>query len=229
MIFINIVHILEHISEQLHTIVRYFKNNKSDFLTICKRIDLIDNFDNDIALLSEISNTHLIPKIILYQNKTCYFIIQSNKDKFLVGPIFLEEVFIGHNLFRDELFVCSLETLLSFILLLHNTINKNILTKNEIINYNFQINDLHNNIQEKFVTSLLENIENNQKHNSHYKEIRELNSIKNGDIVSLMKSWEEDLVGVHGRLAKDKERQEKNLAITSLILASRAAIEGGLN
>ncbi len=229
MIFINIVHILEHISEQLHTIVRHYRNNSTEYTTICKRVDLIDSFENNDTLQNAIYSVNSIPIIISSTDKISYFIVYTNSDKFLVGPILLDEVYIGYSIFREDLFVCNLDTLLSFILLLHNIVNDNSLTKNDIINYNFPINDLNNNIQEKFVTSLLENIENKQKHNSHYKEIRELNSIKNGDVISLMKSWEEDLAGVHGRLAKDEERQAKNLAITSLILASRAAIDGGLH
>ncbi len=228
-IFINIVHILEHISEQLHTIVRHYRSSTTEFSTICKRVDFFDNFENNNTLQKAINTKGSIPKIIVSDDKICYFIVYNQLEKFLIGPILLDEVYIGYKIFREDLFVCSLDMLLSFILLLHNTTNNTTLTKNEIINDNFPINDLNNDIQEKFVTTLFKSIENKQKHNSHYKEKRELNSIKNGDITSLMKSWEEDLAGVHGRLAKDEERQAKNLAITSLILASRAAIDGGLH
>ncbi len=225
----NIVYLLEHVSEQLHTIVRHFKDETTEFSRVCKRLDLVDDFENSQLLKEVVKEKNDLPLIIRTEDKICHFIVYTNTDKFLIGPIILDEVYIGYNIFREDLFVCNLDTLLSFILLLHNTLNPNPLTKNQVIEHNFPVSEINNNIQEKFVTSLLENIETNQKHNSHSKEVRELHSIKNGDIEGLMKSWEEDLAGVHGRLAKDEERQAKNLAITTLILASRAAIDGGLH
>ncbi len=225
----NIAHILEHTSEQLHTIVRHFRDNSTEYLTICKRVDLIDDFENNDTLKKAVATKKTLPIILVDDKKVCYCIIYCEKDTFLVGPVILDEIAVGYTLFSEDLYVCSLNTLLSFTLLIHNLLNNENLTKNEVINHNFPVNDINNTIHEKFVATLFENIENSLKHNSHQKEMRELNSIVNGDIESLMKSWEEDLVGVHGRLAKDNERQAKNLAITTLILASRAAIDGGLH
>lgn len=222
----NIVYLLEHISEQLHTIVRCYDKKSKSFSTICKRIDLNDELENsELANLIESDNNK--PYINIEKN-ICYVFIYSKSTTYIIGPIILGKK-SNSNLFLGELFICNIDTLLSFICLLNNTIDEIILTKNEILEYNFPVNTLNNKIQKRFVSNLFQNIENSNKHNSHSKEIRELNSITNGDVDSLVKSWEEDLAGVHGRLAKDDLRQEKNLAITTLILASRAAIDGGLH
>lgn len=225
----NIVYLLEHISEQLHTIVRHFGDNSKSFSTICKRIDLIDDFEDKEIILNNLLIKNSKPYIFLNDKKICYGIVYGEKERFLIGPIVLKENTKEQNLFLGELFVCDIEKLLSFLLLLHNMVNKIPVTKNEILDFNFPVENINNKIQEQFVSNLFQNLENSNKHNSHSKEMRELTSITNGDVNSLIKSWEEDLAGVHGRLAKDELRQEKNLAITTLILASRAAIDGGLH
>lgn len=229
MFFINIVYLLEHISEQLHTLVRHFTNNNNKFYTVCKNADLIDGFEKNNLIIDELNHCNTIPKIIINDQNICYCIVYKKTEKFLIGPLRIDEIHTNYILLNDDLYVCSIDKLLSFILLLHNCVNEYKLTKNEILEYNFPVNELDNLIQEKFVLTLFENIENSKKHNSHYKEVRELNSIKNGDLNSLMKSWEEDLGGDYGQLAKDNLRQAKNLAISTLILASRAAISGGLH
>lgn len=228
----NIVYILEHISEQLHTIVRHFQKNNTECITICKRVDLVDNFECNEQLKNHINLDYELPKILTYENNICYCLITDTFDKYLIGPVLLENSVTIELIFHNDIYICSLDKFLSFVLLLFNTLEPNNITnitKNDIINTNFPTEEIENIVKQKFVSSLFENLENSLKHNSHNKEVRELNSIKNGDVNSLIKTWEEDLAGVHGRLAKNNERQAKNLAITTLILASRAAIDGGLH
>ena len=66
-------------------------------------------------------------------------------------------------------------------------------------------------------------------HNPYAQELRELDSIRRGDIAALKKSINETYSGNIGILASDPVRQYKNLAICVITNATRCAIEGGLN
>lgn len=65
-------------------------------------------------------------------------------------------------------------------------------------------------------------------HNPYDQEVRELDSIRRGDIEMLRQSLKETYRGVEGQLSKNQVRQAKNIAICVITLASRAAIEGGM-
>lgn len=78
--------------------------------------------------------------------------------------------------------------------------------------------------QEFFVRS-----ENEGKHNSYEQELREIESIENGNEEELMRSISEVKEEEIGILAKDPLRHHKNVAIGNVTLASRAAIRGGLS
>lgn len=86
-----------------------------------------------------------------------------------------------------------------------------------------------NHIHERQVGSVLfERMEFENPHNPYDQEVRELNSIRNGDLESFQKSIRETYSGSEGRLSENQIRQEKNIAICVITLASRAAIEGGV-
>ncbi len=87
---------------------------------------------------------------------------------------------------------------------------------------------MKHNIQKEFSDILFTNQEYAQKHNPYDQEIREMSSIRNGDLEQLVKSWEEDYIGKIGKLAKTPLRQSQNHGIVLVTIASRAAIEGGL-
>ena len=71
--------------------------------------------------------------------------------------------------------------------------------------------------------------ENVGLHNPYEQELREMNSITNGDIEALSRSMSETYEGEIGILAKDPLRSAKNVAIGNITLASRAAIRGGMS
>lgn len=66
-------------------------------------------------------------------------------------------------------------------------------------------------------------------HNPYDQELREQESIKNGDIEALKRCWEEKYEGSIGLLSHDPLRHIKNLAIAVISISSRSAIAGGLN
>lgn len=65
-------------------------------------------------------------------------------------------------------------------------------------------------------------------HNPYDQEVREMDSIRRGDLEMLKQSLKESYRGEEGQLSKDQVRQAKNIAICIITLASRAAIEGGM-
>jgi len=71
--------------------------------------------------------------------------------------------------------------------------------------------------------------ENADKHNSFKQELREMESIENGDEEQLLKTLAEIDEKEIGILAKDPLRHHKNVAIGNVTLASRAAIRGGIS
>ena len=70
--------------------------------------------------------------------------------------------------------------------------------------------------------------EADMSHNSYAQEKREQECIRRGDLHGLYEAFDELDASKVGKLAFDKLRQQKNIAIVVMSLASRSAIEGGL-
>ena len=91
-----------------------------------------------------------------------------------------------------------------------------------------------NDVRKRYSELIFHNQEYQNAHNSYEAELREMESIENGDIERLEACWK--AMGARldngsvffGTLAKDWSRNVKNLCIAVITLASRAAIRGGL-
>lgn len=105
----------------------------------------------------------------------------------------------------------------------------NEITVQEFLSKNCLPENYNHTVRAKLEEMMFQQIENGVQHNSYDQEIRERTSIEKGDLESLQKSIDELFVGNVGRLADDKLRNNKNLAIVAITLASRAAIQGGLS
>ena len=70
--------------------------------------------------------------------------------------------------------------------------------------------------------------ENEMPHNPYEHESRKLECITNGDIEGLIKCQKEKWFGKLGIVGDTEIRQERNMGIIVLVLASRAAIKGGV-
>ncbi|MFD1175832.1 helix-turn-helix domain-containing protein [Paenibacillus puldeungensis] len=84
-------------------------------------------------------------------------------------------------------------------------------------------------VKRHFSHILFQNQEVGKMHNPYDQEVREISSIRNGDMKQLEKSLSENFKGHYGVLAKDHLRSVKNICIVVITLASRAAIEGGVS
>lgn len=84
-------------------------------------------------------------------------------------------------------------------------------------------------LEERVTKELFAMKEEGVRHNPYSLEVREQDCIRRGDIEGLRHSMDEVYSGRLGILAKNEVRQYKNIAIGVITMASRSAIEGGLN
>ena len=166
----------------------------------------------------------------------------SEKELYLIGPVSFEEYkqvnlkkFIMQecsgqedtSVFQKSPY-CSRDRFGTTVLLVHHMLTGAELSLEDLWRRNGEkVNKNH--IHERQVGSVLfERMEFENPHNPYDQEVRELNSIRNGDLESFQKSIRETYSGSEGRLSENQIRQEKNIAICVITLASRAAIEGGV-
>ncbi len=70
--------------------------------------------------------------------------------------------------------------------------------------------------------------ENNELHNSYYREKRELECIRSGNIEGMERCINEPYGGSLGVLSRDPLRSLKNVAFCAMAIYARSAIEGGI-
>ncbi len=166
----------------------------------------------------------------------------SEKELYLIGPVSFEEykqVDLRKFIMREcggqedtsvipKIPYCSRDRFGTTVLLVHHMLTGAELSLEDLWRQNGEkVNKNH--IHERKVGSVLfECMEFENPHNPYDQEVRELNSIRNGDLESFQKSIRETYAGSEGRLSENQIRQEKNIAICVITLASRAAIEGGV-
>lgn len=124
---------------------------------------------------------------------------------------------------------CSLDVFLSGCLLLHWYLTGKEMTVCELWDCNRENYEKVRMIRKRISEDMFYRQENFGRHNPGEQELRELESIRNGDREALRDSISETYEGAIGILAKDPLRHYKNVAIGNITLASRAAIEGGIS
>ncbi|GAB2556893.1 helix-turn-helix domain-containing protein [Gracilibacillus alcaliphilus] len=180
---------------------------------------------------------------IFCENDYIYYglITLENKEKILIGPVQivnkqhndLAEFMICTHQLRDgqayKLPYCDLHIFLQGIILLNH-----LLTGREVYLYELYA---CNGITEEEIYSTKNEISNivfyhrevEIPHNPYDHEARKLESIQNGNLDLLIKCQKEIWIGQLGKVAYHPVRQAKNIAIIVIVLASRAAIQGGLS
>lgn len=243
----NLMALMEHVSRHLHTIVRKYSRNRTLIEQVCERTDTgeADSSCWDDHLEQEpVTEAFLldplpsgIPKVSFSPSHTAYMTIETEEFVFLVGPVLLLDVQGYRHLFPQPdydsawlqtLYSCDLTELVTESLLLYNLFHENILSLQDIVNANCLSEEDQFAVQKLFNDIIFENQENATKHNPYDQEIRELSSIRNGDLEQLEKSIAEDYVGTVGTLARTQLRSYQNIGIVLITLASRAAIDGGV-
>lgn len=169
----------------------------------------------------------------------------KNKDeekyirKIVIGPVCTEKRVRDSELYlvkqhhiKDtmgfRLSFCELKVFGSGILMLYYMITGKELTLNDLWQKNgIQETDIIE-AKERVSSTIFERQEQELPHNPYDQELRELDSIRHGDVEMLNRSLSETYRGEVGQLAKNQIRQAKNIAICVIALASRAAISGGM-
>ena len=182
----------------------------------------------------------------LCQGVTTAVVEARNEELYLIGPVSFVEYkqndlkkFIAQecSMLKEtseeasvlpKIPYCSRDRFGATVLLIHHMLTGAELSLEDLWGQNGEkVNE--DDIHERKVGSVLfERMEFENPHNPYDQEVRELNSIRNGDLESFQKSIRETYAGSEGRLSENQIRQEKNIAICVITLASRAAIEGGV-
>lgn len=122
---------------------------------------------------------------------------------------------------------CPFDMFISGCLLINWKITGNELMVSQLWEYNKNSFEKIKLIRKRISEDMFYRQENYGKHNPGEQELRELESIENGDEEALRESISETYEGTIGILAKTPLRHHKNVAIGNITLASRAAIRGG--
>lgn len=242
----NMHALMNHVSRHLHTIVRRYTKNGVLIEKVCDRSDenllLQKCWDDHLNKQPQIEAVLLesglsgYPKVTSCMECVAYITIETRQFLFLTGPVLLTNETGYKYQFENSydpswiltLYSCDLIEFITESLILHNLFHSKILTPQEVARKNCLTDKITFDVQKKFTDIVFENQENSQKHNPYDQEVREISSIRNGDIKQLEKSISEDYIGRVGTLAQNQLRSFQNLAIVLITLASRAAIEGGI-
>lgn len=125
--------------------------------------------------------------------------------------------------------VTSIKKMVSMMLLLHWQSTGVTMSVDEFWKKNRKNYQSGQEFERRLSRELFQYQENVGLHNPYEQELREMNSITNGDMEALSRSMSETYEGEIGILAKDPLRSAKNVAIGNITLASRAAIRGGMS
>lgn len=235
----NLLYLMEHVSRQLHTLVRCYDPQFLKLHEFSARNDFEDSpvYSPKVeAFLFSVAREEQ-PVLVSFRQEIFYGVTVTPFYYFVAGPVRLSvPVTLNHNRndavcpadWRGCVPMTDMGTLIGNLLLLHNLYRSEAVTENQTLLYNYASSHIREDIKTRFSDLVFRNREYGKQHNPYDQEVREFSSIENGDIAQLEKSWEEDYAGAVGILAKDKMRHFKNLGIVVITLASRAAIRGGL-
>lgn len=124
---------------------------------------------------------------------------------------------------------CEFDQFCEENLLLFNVLSQSNMTKYEMLEKNYPSGEPITNVKKQLNEIYFRYQENEKVHNSYDQEVRELDSIREGNIAKLIQSMDEPVQGEYGTLSREPLRNIKNLGIVTLGLSARAAIDGGLS
>lgn len=179
---------------------------------------------------------------IFCENDYIYYCLISlkNNEKILIGPVQIisqysdlaQFMVIKHNLRDDNSYklpYCDFNTFIMSILLLNHFLTGQKIDLDDFCKLDGITDKEIRMAKSEINTIVFHHREVEVPHNPFDHEERKLVSIENGDLDLLIKCQKEIWVGKLGKVANDPVRQAKNIAIIVIVLASRAAIRGGLS
>ncbi len=211
------------------------------------------------AVLSKILSIHpeaaeegvpIDPLIVSVEEQFAYSFVVQKKYVWLIGPLrFREKIYFAHAFtcaglgleegslsddFPEQVPVANFTDFVLQTLLVHNMKRNGdesspFLERHEFLSKNCVNKSVIRDYGQKTTDRMLDNLESGIRHNPYSQEIRERNSIRNGDTEGLRLALRETFAGNYGQLSDDPLRQEIDMGIVTITLATRAAIEGGLH
>lgn len=221
----NIEYICNHIVKMIQSPIRIYNL----YGALEKIIGISEDFENSLDPKLE--------NFLLVSSNKDYPILNIDKDNIVYSSIFLfdKKILIGPNCINrisnnvKSIFEIPLDIFCEEILFIHNLYNNTEISYDEMLIKNFINEDLIHKINKEITDTYIRTYSDNIFHNPYDRELRILESIKNGDLTGLKQSLDEKFIGQYGIMAKDKIRSSKNVAICHICLASRAAIDGGIS
>lgn len=235
----NISYLKEYISRQLHTYVRHYDLTKKSKESFCARHNFTDRSIYTASVESFLCGllNEELPILASLDRKFVYGIVSIHEAGYIVGPIHVPAaLYLNNNMDQilyDEAWAITvpeieLGTFIDKLLLLHNLYHEAPATESDIVLHNCSSATTESDIKTHFSDILFQHHEYRETHNPYDQELREFSSIEHGNVEQLKRSWNEDYTGKLGILAKDELRNNKNLGIVLVTLASRAAMKGGV-
>lgn len=239
----NVSYLMAYVSRRLHTIVRRYSLQDGNWTRICERLDLTANSLSADAEelyakdLLDFAVPDCPPLIVTGEASVSYGLVHCGESVFIVGPVVLASDSESRHklpplqiteLLLPSLYRCEAIDMITELLLIHNLFHEETCSAHETADYNYLDCSVTMEVNREFTDIVFQYQERVSKHNPYDQEVREMNSIRTGDLEQLKKSWAEDYTGELGVLSDDPLRNIKNLGIVLITLASRAAIEGGV-
>jgi YesN/AraC family two-component response regulator len=231
--------ILDHIVKNTNSAVHCYHNDlrTNEYGGNDGQLSILD-YDPDFEkhLLSKAVPEY--PVLYVEENVVVYAIVAYNKEaKFIIGPVLFQNSIPNtivnikkHHGIVGEYRIPkkNLEHFCEEVLLLHNFLNKSEISFLHLVEKNMMDDSIIHSINKELSSVYFNYHENQELHNPFDRELREVESIKQGDKEALTKALDESFSGKYGTLSKNPLQASKNLAICGMIIASRAAIAGGL-
>lgn len=181
------------------------------------------------------------PNIFHEKDSILYALFSVGDSTLIAGPVSIELPTVEmndyitrtHHLASESpqsyrLPYCDMQVFGSGILILHHLLSGQQMSLPQLWQLN-EINPEDMVAANKSITKVMfDRHEQALPHNPYDQEVREMDSIRRGDVEMLRHSLEETYYGQLGRLATNDLRQAKDIAICVITLASRAAIAGGM-
>jgi AraC-like DNA-binding protein len=166
-----------------------------------------------------------LPYIHLEEKGIVYCVMQTEEEEKLLGIGKLRIYSFADEETRPYPY-CEKERFTAILLLLWKLLSGQELSGRQLWAENVELGF---SVREQMTKEIFERQEEGHYHNPYAQELRERDSIRRGDVDALRRSIDEVYSGAVGTLANDTVRQYKNIAICVISLASRSAIEGGVN
>lgn len=178
-----------------------------------------------------------VPRMMSVSRNLYFFSLRTAEGLCVGGPVRLSAPLVLKRELEDDALLSrwsaavallDIPVFLHSILLLANRNADPPISDQELLSQNAALSGQHN-IQQYYTDLVFKNREEGNRHNPYDQEQRLLGCITHGNLRLLESCREEPATGCFGTLAPDHDRSVRDVCISAITLASRAAIQGGVH